>query len=793
MTEKCVHCGADCGKSPIIWDDKPFCCNGCSQVYQLLHTSKMHQYYDLEKSPGIRVDEPAHIEKYAYLDKEEVQEKLFEFYEDHIAKVTFFIPSIHCASCIWLLEHLNKLHKGVKYGSVNFINKTYSVTFNTQEISLRQVVELLVSIHYIPEINLKSLEKKDSKKQNKKLLYKVGVAGFVFGNVMLYSLPEYFNGEPLGESLGNFLYWVTYILTVPVVFYSGNDYLVSAFKNLRKGIVNIDLPIAIGILTLFFVTSYEVISGSGPGYSDSLAGFLFFLLIGKWYQSKTYQALSFDRDYKSYFPVAVTKLEKGKEQSVLLEEIEVEDELIIRNKELIPADSILERGTALIDYSFVTGESTPVKKESGDLLYAGGIQTGGSIRVKVEKEVKQSHLTKLWNQSDRTEVRKKSLVSLIDKISVYFTIVIITIALSGFIGWMWLGDFHTAILVLTSVLIVACPCALALSMPFTFGNAMRILGTKGMYLKNTEVIEKLTHIDTIVFDKTGTITKPDQNNISFVGKQLSEKERIAIASLVNQSIHPLSFALANYYKELETEPVNGYVEMSGRGTYGEVGGIRIKIGSPEFVTGKKRAKTSTASEVYVAINNVERGHYVISNQYREGFTRVIADMKKHFDLYLLSGDNESERSNLEKYFDPAQLHFNQHPKDKMNFIRGLQDKGKNVLMTGDGLNDAGAFMQSDVALSLADDIYHFSPAGDAIVEAGKFFKLYRFVQYARKSLTIVKISFLISFLYNVIGLGFAITGHLSPVVAAILMPISSISVVAFATFSTRVSAARYLS
>ena len=304
------------------------------------------------------------------------------------------------------------------------------------EISLRQVVELLVSIHYTPEISLKSPDDGNYVSSNKLLLYKIGIAGFVFGNVMLYSLPEYFNGEPLGESLGSFLYYLSYILTVPLVFYSGSDYLVSAFKNLARGIINIDLPIALGILSLFGVTSYEVLSGSGPGYSDSLSGFLFFLLLGKWYQGKTYQALSFDRDYRSYFPVAVTRIGKDDEHSALLEEISKGDKLLIRNRELIPADSRLDEGTAMIDYSFVSGESAPVQKAPGDFLYAGGIQNGGSITIVVEKEIEQSHLTSLWNQSRAEDHESKGIKAIIDRVSIWFTLAIILIALSGFTWWL---------------------------------------------------------------------------------------------------------------------------------------------------------------------------------------------------------------------------------------------------------------------------------------------------------------------------------------------------------------------
>lgn len=788
----CIHCGADCGKNPISWDDKIFCCNGCKQVYQLLNENKLFQYYDFQENPGIKVENITHDSKYAFLDKEEVKNKVYEFYENNIAKVTFYIPTIHCASCIWLLEHLHKLNPGVKHAAVNFINKEYTVSFNTTEISLRQLVELLVSIHYIPDISLQTLEKKDTKTINRSLSYKIGVAGFVFGNVMLYSLPEYFNGEPIGGSLGTFLYYLCYILTIPLVFYSGSDYIISAFKNLFKGIVNIDLPITIGILTLFTVTSFEVLLNQGPGYSDSLSGFLFFLLIGRWYQSKTYQSLSFERDYKSYFPVAVTKIINGKEESTLLKEIKVDDVLLIRSKELIPADSILTEGVALIDYSFVSGESTPVKKEIGDFVYAGGIQTSGIITIKVDKEVKQSHLTQLWNQSDDKKPKVKSLTSIIDKISVYFTLIIIAIALLGFSAWMYIGNFNTAILVLTSVLIVACPCALALSLPFTFGSTMRIFGQKGLYIKNTEVIEKLTKIDTIVFDKTGTLTKPDENSINFNGKQLGKEDIAFAANLARQSTHPLSSSMAKYYNEVENLGVTGFTEVSGRGIFGIIKNKKVKLGSQEYVTNEKTKTKDTASTVYLSINDDVKGYFTISNKYRSGFDEVIKQLTKYFQLYLLSGDNDSERKNLSTHFKSDRIYFNQPPQEKMNFIKSLQSKGRNVLMTGDGLNDAGAFMQSDVALSIADDIYHFSPAGDAIIDATNFSQLYKYIGFARKALVIVKLSFVISFLYNIIGLAFAITGHLSPVVAAILMPVSSISVVAFATFTTRLVAKRSL-
>ncbi|MCY1720380.1 heavy metal translocating P-type ATPase metal-binding domain-containing protein [Prolixibacteraceae bacterium Z1-6] len=784
----CVHCGADCGKNPEVWNDMRFCCNGCKTVYQLLNENKLYKYYNLEETPGIKVETTTEFgNKYAFLDNEEVKEKLISFSENGISKVKLYIPVIHCASCIWLLEHLQKLHQGIKYSFVNFTRKEVDITFDENKISLRQLVELLSSIHYIPDLSQSLVDKDEDKHSYKKLLYKIGVAGFVFVNVMTYSLPAYFNGEPLSDKLQSLFNILSYILVIPVTFYSGSDYYISAFKNLIKKNVNIDLPIAIGIIVLFLVTSYEVFFTGGPGYCDSLSGLIFFLLVGKWYQGKTYEALSFDRNYKSYFPIAVTKINKQIEESILLEKIEVDDELIIRNKELIPADAELIEGDGRIDYSFVTGESTPVVKNTGDFIYAGGRQMGGIIKIRVKKEVNQSHLTKLWNQDKTYEKPTDSLKTLSDRISKYFTLIVIAIATIGFAYWMLQGETHTAIFVFTAVLIVACPCALALSIPFTFGNTMRIFGKNGLYIKNTDVIEKLSHINTIVFDKTGTLTQPNENKVVYTGNELSKDEKEAVFSLVKQSTHPLSAAISQFFNGTTYHTPTHFVEVAGRGMFGKVNQLNIKIGSEEYVTNQAAVQKQTTSTVFVAIDNNIRGHYTISNQYRIGVNNVLDSLKSRFKLFLVSGDNDAEAKNLTAYFNQEHMLFNQKPGDKAAFIKSQQDKGNTILMTGDGLNDAGALMQSDVALTIADKVYHFSPASDAVLEAGQFKRLANFIRFTKTSLSIVKLSFTISFLYNSIGIAFAISGNLSPVVAAILMPISSVSVVAFATFTTRLA------
>ena len=781
----CVHCGSDCGKSPEILNELKFCCSGCKTVYQILNENKLYKYYQLENAPGIKVESSEPGNKYVFLDNAEVREKLILFSEVNISKVRFFIPVIHCASCIWLLENLSKLNSGIRYSFVNFTKKEVDITFNESDITLRQLVELLTSIHYIPDLSQSLKEKPDENKSYKKLLYKIGLAGFVFINVMTYSLPAYFNGSPLDKNLQLLFSILSYLLVIPVVIYSANDYYFSAFKNIRRKNISIDLPIAIGIIVLFAVTTWEIFFTGGAGYCDSLSGLIFFLLLGKWYQGKTYEALSFERNYKSYFPIAVTKINKQLEESILLEKIEVDDVLIIRNLELVPADSILIEGQGQIDYSFVTGESNPVLKKEGDFIYAGGRQMGGIIKIRVQKSVSQSHLTQLWNQDKSYDKPTDSLKTLSDKIGQRFTIVIIIIAIAGLIFWLWKGESEKAIFVFTSVLIIACPCALALSIPFTFGNTMRIFGRAGLYIKNSGVIEKMSHINTIVFDKTGTLTHLNETHVEYSGLLLEIEEKNAVYSLVRQSTHPLSQTLASHLNNSEYIKPQHFVEIAGRGIFGMVNNHKIRLGSQEFVCDRNTENEVKSSVVFVSVDNIVKGRFTFSNLYREGFEKVVDSLKDTFKLYLVSGDNDAEVQKLGQHFYKENLFFNTRPDEKAEFIKQLQNNGEKVLMTGDGLNDAGALMQADVALTIADKAYHFSPASDAVLEAGHFVRFAKFIGLTKTSLNIVRLSFVISFFYNVIGVSIALSGMLTPVVAAVLMPISSVSVVGFATFSTR--------
>ena len=780
----CYHCGSEFDEIIVSGFNHQFCCEGCKTVYEILDENGLNTYYGIESRPGNKVLK-AIGNKYAFLDNEDVKNGLLDFSDGGVSSLRFYVPKIHCSSCIWLLENMHRLEKGIVNSTVNFLKKEVYVVFKSDMISLRQVVELMSSIGYEPVISLDDFKKEESTTDNKTYLYKLGIAGFAFGNIMLLSFPEYFDtNDYLNANFKKLFGYLNLFLATPVLLYSASDYFVSAFKALRKKYFNIDFPISIGIFTLFSRSAYEIISQTGPRFMDSFTMFVFLLLVGKWYQNRTYQALSFERDYKSYFPLAVVKVFGNKEEPVPVGTLEINDLIKLRNQEIIPTDSELISDQAEIDYSFVTGESTPISKKKGDKLFAGGRQLGSTITVKVQAPVSQSYLTRLWNQDSFAKDGSK-YQSMVDSVSKYFTIFVIMVALLTLLFW-WGSGLTISVKVFTSVLIIACPCALALTLPFSFGNAMTVLGRNRFYLKNSEAIEKLAKIDTIVFDKTGTLTQSGEEEIQFIGNELTDENKRRIYALVSNSTHPLSKAI--YAKLSGPIPieVHDFKEHVAQGISGVVDGAFLKMGSSSFVNYSKTIKNDLSSRVFVQIENEVLGYFVIKKKYRDGIIALIESLKsKSYKLHLISGDNESEMSNLSQVFSENQLHFNYSPQNKLDYVKELQSQGKNVLMVGDGLNDAGALKQANVGLAVSDDVYNFTPACDAILDAKNFTLIDNYMQFSKDAIQIVKMSFGISLFYNSIGMFFAVQGMVTPLFAAILMPISSITVVSFITISIR--------
>lgn len=785
----CAHCGDPCDTDSPRIGDKYFCCPGCKTVYELLHQHELESYYDIEQAPGNKPEAIERENRFAYLDDESIGSKILDFNDGTSARVTFSVPQIHCSSCIWLLEHLHKLNPAITSSQVEFPRRQVTILFHIDTLPLSALVRLLTSIGYEPDITLLDLNKQGRDTSFRRLYTQLAIAGFCFGNIMLLSFPEY-----LGLDVSNKPAWtavfgyLNILLSLPVFFYCASDYFRSAYHGLRQRQINMDVPIALGITILFSRSLYNILALGQAGYMDSLSALVFLLLVGRLYQKKTYHSLSFDRDYRSYLPISVIRLQDGIEESIGLTSLQVGDRMRIRNRELVPADSILINGEGHIDYSFVTGESEPVTIASGQRVYAGGRQIGAAIELDVVKEPSQSYLMQLWTQTAKAIAEQPGVTTLVNKVSRIFTPSILFIAFAAAFYWQSV-DPSRALDAATAVLIIACPCALALSTPFALGTIHRIFGKAGLFLQSPDVIERMASISKIVFDKTGTITRTGTSVPVFEGERLSDELQAIIFSVVRQSTHPLSRAIANSIKTNSDNRVEDFLEVPGLGLEARVNGHAIKTGSREWVGLESEATEIKTARVYVAIDERVIGFYRFAGQYRPQLHEIIEDIGSNADIAMLSGDMDGERDNIKQLFGSgADIRFRQSPRDKLTFVSDAMKSGERVLMIGDGLNDAGALKSASVGISIMENNASFSPACDGILEADSFAKLPRMLKMAHTGISIIKTSFVISFFYNILGLAFAVQGLLSPVIAAILMPASSISVVVFTTITSMLAA-----
>lgn len=788
----CIHCQTLCGKTGVSENGNPFCCRGCAMVYAILHEHGLERFYRLDEKAGVPVNQENEAGTYDFLADPELKRKLIDFTDGHNTRVTFHLPQIHCVACIWLLERLYKLQDGIGKPEVNFTRKTVTIPFIEGKTSLVEIAGLLAKLGYAPEFRLQHLQARTGNKALRRTWMQLGIAGFAFGNIMLLSFPNYLglhmDETPWMHALFSGLAW---LLSLPVLLFSAQDYFRSAWLGLRHREMSIDVPIALGICALFLQSTLDLLLGWGDGYLDSMAGLVFFLLIGKSFQRRSFDALSFDRDYTSYFPLSALKVHPdGSRRSTSLDRLKPGDRLCIRNGEIIPADAVLIQGTALLDYSFVTGESSPEEHQSGETLYAGGRHHGAPIEVDVIKAVSQSYLTSLWNHQSFRKAHEQQFDRMTRSVSRVFTWSILAIALGAALFWL-VKDASQSLRILSAVLIVACPCALALSAPFAFGTAMRVYRPFGLHLKNGLVVEGMARVRHLAFDKTGTLTHGGLGSVRWQGPPLDPTLAAAVRGLAEGSTHPLSRAIAASIS-VPSIPPGTLQELPGKGIEGRSGPTRLRLGSAAWMQAEGLTLPFSASDnvqSLLAVDDQVIGGYCFEDRPREGLDRSMSRLLRHYDLSVLTGDRAAGLARLREWFPGcSDARADLSPADKLAAIDQLRADGKAVMMLGDGLNDAGALRHADVGVAVTEDVQSFSPACDAILDAPQLFRLPRFLRFARFTTRVVGVSFSVSLLYNVIGISIAVSGKLSPLIAAVLMPLSSVSVLLISVLGTRLAA-----
>lgn len=812
----CLHCGAPTqGISIANASEKLlFCCQGCRTAFELIADLQNESCPLPERKEGRAISEV-----YASLDQSAVALRLpIVRHADGIASISFHIPSMSCAACV---RHLNALHthvKGIERCAVDFPTKSLSVWYNPDGISIGWVAQTLAWEGYPPDLSALATKGGDASSQasdnasryqkaNRQTIGRLVVAGFAAGNTMMLSFPQYLGltGHELSV-YGPLLERLTIGLSALVLVYAAGPWFKAAYQSLAKGRLSVDFPIALAILTLFLRSIYDIWMGTSPGFLDSMCGLVFLLLIGKWLQGRYYQKLEFEHEYRSFFPLTFKRRAAiGAWETALFTDLRKGDSIRLRASEIIPADGVvIEETDARVETSFLTGESDWRKVQPGTELKAGSRVMQGLIQLQLQHSPETSYMSRLWNESaEHGEISKAAPSRFEDLFVKYFTAITLIIAGVTFAFWQW-QDASRALEATTAVLMVACPCALTLAMPFASSQAVTLLSYAGLHLKNAKVLERLAHVDYLVFDKTGTLTQDENTPSSLVWHDAQDRtaapmpQRVAdwLRMAAAHSYHPLLQQVLGILGEAEFSQVTDFQEIKGQGVqFDSIEGL-VKIGQFGFVESRLNKEVS-GSVLAVSLNGRCIGYCTLHQSIRPGVEAMLADWD--VPVMVLTGDHDGGATYLKAALAsgpaakiPAKIRTRQTPDSKRNWVTSLQEAGYSVLMLGDGANDSPAMKEASVSMAVVNERNSFFPSADAILKGQDLHLLKSWVDFSQGMLKAVKISLVFSLVYNVIGLSWAISGQLKPWLAALFMPLSSLSVVALAVLLTRLYAKQTL-
>jgi Cu+-exporting ATPase len=752
-------------------------------VFALLDTHGLTQFYACDTGAGLsqRTASQRDAARFAALDDPDVADRFIDAHDGTFSHATLSVPTLHCASCLWLLEQLWRFDEGIGRSEADLMRRTVRVAFRPDRTTLRGVAERLAALGYEPVIDAEhSAGRMPAARRD--LYLKLGIAGFAVGNMMLFSIPRYANGAPLEPAFQRLFDALNVLFAVPVLVYSASDFFRAAWHAMRMRAITLDVPVAMGLAVLFGRSVWDIATRTGEGFLDSFAGLVFFLLIGRLFQQVAFDRIAFDRTVKSFLPLSVRHVTGDTMTMRRIEDLRPGDVIVVRPQEVVPADARVIDGTGQVDLAFITGEQLAVTVGAGETVSAGGRVVGEALRLEVLRVVSHSRLAELWNNPVFSQRPAHWLTTVSARFGHWFTIGAVVLAAAGFYAW-W-PDVRMATQVATAVLIIACPCALTLAAPITLGTALGRLGEAGVYLKRGAVALDLSRVDAVAFDKTGTLTTAEATAVVSV-RGLDDHDWALVRRLAAESVHPVSRALAGRV------PVAGVVrhvhESVGEGISGTVDGARVVIGSAHLLARAAGVAVPPHADRTWACVDGRVGWFTLVTPERDGMTAVATDLAATHETWLLSGDHDAEAPRWHAAFGDR-MRFRQSPEDKLAAVRARQVAGRRVLMVGDGLNDAGALAAADVGLAVSDDTACLVPACDAVIRGDRLTLLPAVLRYARRARSVILLCFVVSVVYNVVGLGLALTGHLTPLATAILMPVSSLTVVGLSVGLMRVGA-----
>lgn len=766
-----------------------FCCNGCRAVFKMIHAQGLQAYYmlrgDEEAAPAQEV-----VGHYEELDGSNFLARNCSARPDGLMTTELYLEGVHCSACLWLVEKSLGHLPGVAEARLNFTQARLQVTWQPTSLKLSEIAEKLAGLGYPP--HPARLDTTDlTKREERRLLIRIGVAGAVMGNVMLMAFALYGGWlSGMSEEFQTLFRWGSLVASLPAVLYSGWPFYRSAYNGLKNGLLHMDLPISVGILTGFFSGAANTIRGQGEVYFDSVCALIFLLLVGRLLQLKQQRRASDSSELLyALTPSTARRLgDDGEAQPVTLDALQVGDLVEVQAHEMIATDGVVVQGQSAVDLSLLSGESMPVEVAVQDQVWGGTTNLQDTLVIKVSQAVRDSRVAAIAEMVSQAAEARAPVVQLADRVAGWFVAAVLLLAAATFTIWLSL-DAAVALDHTVALLIVSCPCALGLATPLVMSAAIGKAARRGILARSGAALEALGSLrgGTLFFDKTGTLTHGRMEVCAFAGPKWVQAY---VAAAERSSTHPVGRALCQAFEVQEKLQVSDFESVCGGGVRAQVADKSILIGSAKFVLEQALADTDLVAEVdawsldgltpvWIAIDGRVLGAVGLADRLRsEAKESVQALTARGFEVHILSGDHPAVVASVGRALDlpPERCHGAQTPEEKLAKVEAYVSAGP-VLMVGDGVNDAAALAAATVGVAVHGGAETCLEAADVFLQRPGVRPLVALVVGARRTVSTLRVNIIFSLVYNMAGVALAMTGHLNPLVAAVLMPLSSLVVV----------------
>ncbi|MFA5461754.1 MAG: heavy metal translocating P-type ATPase [Sulfurimonas sp.] len=781
----CSHCNIKFDESVMIKDEEHyFCCNGCKGVFHLLQDQGLGSFYEKSKDVELSVQNQ-NFEDTSSFDSQSFYDKFVKINSDGFCEVSLVIEGIHCSACVWLNEKV--LHKmdGVIEANINFTNNKATIVWVDDIVKLSTIIDTIRSIGYNAFAYDSLAQELHANKERKTYYLKMAVAIFASMNTMWIAIAQYagyFSG--IDQDIKTILNIAEGILATPVLFYSGWIFFKGAYYGYKNRVVNMDMLVATGATLTYIYSIYITISQRGEAYFDSVSMIITFVLIGKFLEvlSKKNAADTLDK-IASSIPSEVKILKENQILSVKLDDVSIGDIVIVSSGERVLLDGEIIKGSGSFDESNLTGESEPIYKNVGMSVISGTLSIDADIHFRATKDFEHSTLSNIVKLLESAINKKPKIQQMANRLSEHFSSVILGLSVVTFFGWwFWPHDFETSLMVAISVIIIACPCALALATPVATLVGLGLGASRGVLFKEAAGLEIMAKTDTLVLDKTGTITvgKPEVVTEHI----LEEFDKKLLYSLVSSSKHPVAKGVANFIKSNSENIYNTvfdeFVQLPALG-------IKAKIGNKELLGGNKKLLNENNIEIdflaketlfYFAIDKRVVAIYELEDRVKDGVKEFVQSMRKmKIKVVMLTGDNENIAKRVASKVGIKNILYEQTPQSKAEYINRLSEEKKSVVMVGDGINDILALASADIGIVMGSGSDIAVEVGDVVLLNSSIKSLSDALKISRTTFRLIKQNLAISLIYNALTIPLAMAGYVIPLVAAISMSASSLLVV----------------